>query len=161
MMLHHSVRAALLGASILVAHVLASCSSDDQTIDPGTGSPTQDSGGATIQVTFEDQSADVGLDSLTITPYKGTDLVKLSDVWASAQISADANTLVFEFVSSDGFTPSSKDCDPLPGDLLDRGYIHPTSRTLTWDESLGLRGCYSVTDTQQMRAQSPTEAPAE
>ncbi|MFW5739659.1 MAG: hypothetical protein ACOC1F_04775 [Myxococcota bacterium] len=122
--------------------------SDDQSVDPGS------SGGepAVLDVSYDGQSVPVDLGDLATTPYEGVELVKLSDVWAESGITADRAALAFEFVASDGFKPSNKDCEDLAGTNLDQGYIDPVSRNLTWDESLGLGGCYAVRDTVEMNA---------
>jgi len=140
-------------ASTLCLLPLTACS-DDQAVDPGSGSGGG-GGDATVLVTYEDQSVDVDLSGLETTSYKGVDLVKLSDVWTASGISVDRTTLEFELVASDGFKPSVNDCEDIPGDVLDQGYIDPSSRNLTWDESLGYGGCYSVRETVEMNAHAP------
>ena len=156
MMLRYSVL-----ASTFALLLLSACSSSDQTVDPGNNqNPATDGGadgsGVTIQVSYQSQSIPVDLGAITTSSYKGVNLVKLSDVWAGSQITADRTTLEFEFVATDGFKPSSKGCADLPGDVLDKGYIDPASRNLTWDESLGFKGCYSVKGATQMNAHAPT-----
>lgn len=130
--------------------ILAAGCSDDQSVDPGAAS----SGDAVIEVTFEGQSVPVDLGNVTTSTYKDVELVKLSDLWEASGIATDRTTLAFEFVASDGFKPSVKDCEDVPGDVLDRGYVDPATRNLTWDESLGYGGCYSVRETVQMNARA-------
>jgi hypothetical protein len=152
--------------SLLVAAcslLIASACGDDQTVEPGANqNPATDGGadatGVIVQVSYDGSSVPVDLGTLPTTSYKGVNLVKLSDVWAASQIGVDPATLEFEFVSSDGFKPSSKGCVDLPGTAIDKGYIDPSSRNVSWDEVLGLRGCYSVTDTAQMNGHAPTDA---
>ncbi len=133
----------------IAACAMQACSSD-QSVNPGT--PTADAG-ASLQVTYESQSVPVDLSKVPTVDYKGTQLVKLADVWTASQILTDRNTLAFEFVGDDGFKPSDKNgCNDLPGSTLDNGYIDPVSRKLTWDESLGLAGCYSVKGAAKMNA---------
>lgn len=153
-----TTRAPLL-ASALALLLLAGCGSD-QTINPG-GLPNpgtdSDSGanGVTVVVSYQGQSIPVDLGSIGTSPYKGVNLVRLSDVWTGSQIAEDRSALVFEFVGADGFKPSNKGCEDLEGSVLDRGYIDPTSRKLTWDESLGFKGCYSVNDVANVNAHTP------
>lgn len=145
--------------SLLVAAfsvLLASGCGDDQTVEPGANQ--NPATGVILQVSHEGSSVPVDLGTLPTTSYKGVNLVKLSDVWAASQIGVDPTTLEFELVSSDGFKPSSKGCVDLPGTAIDKGYIDPSSRNVSWDEVLGLRGCYSVTDTAQMNGHAPTDA---
>lgn len=136
--------------------VLAACGDDDQTVDPGG----QQNPALEVGVFHEGQSANVDLGTLSTTAYKGVSLVKLSDVWTASGFTADRTTLEFEFVASDGFKPSNKDCADLPGTVLDQGYIDPATRNLTWDEALGFQGCYSVKDTVQINAHEPTAGDA-
>ncbi len=137
-----------------LALVVVACSSN-QSVDPGAGDGSA-AAAAALSVSYQGRSIAVELGTVAPSSYKGVDLVKLSDAWTSSQIAADHTTLEFEFVGSDGFRPSSKGCVDLAGSVLDQGYIDPTSRNLTWDEGLGMRGCYSVIDTVQMNAHDPT-----
>jgi len=134
-------------ACATAAFGILACGSDQvigsTDLSPGKPDPT-------LVVQFEEQSVDVDLRTIETSNYKGLNLVGLVRAWERAKFEADINTLVFEFVGSEGFRPSSKDCDNLPGTQLNGGYIDPISRKLVWDESLGLRGCYSVSDTTHM-----------
>ncbi|HNS95338.1 MAG TPA: hypothetical protein PKL73_00195 [Polyangiaceae bacterium] len=135
---------------------LTAACGDEQSVDSGQPSPSNDGAtGVIVTVTLENKSVPVDLGTLGTTAYKGVELVKLSDVWAASGIGVDPTTLEFEFVSADGFRPSSKGCDDLAGSNIDKGFIHPTSRNITWDETLGLRGCYAVNDTEQMNGHVP------
>lgn len=155
-----TLRHRLVSSSLLLLS-LAACGSGDQSIDPGTGqNPSTDGGadgnGVVLEVSYEGQSVPLDLGAIATSDYKGVNLVKLSDVWAASRIAADRSELEFRFVGDDGFTPWSKGCADLPGDVLARGYIDPSSRNLTWDETLGFKGCYSVKSTAQMNAHAPT-----
>jgi hypothetical protein len=146
----------LLFTSALALLALQGCSSD-QSVDPGSN--TVPEAGSPFQVNYLTQSADLDLSKLNKSDYKGTSLVKLADVWTASSISADRTTLEFEFVAFDGFIPSQKTgCGDLPGSVLEKGYVDPVSRKLTWDESLGLAGCYSVKNAVKMNAHAPTDA---
>jgi hypothetical protein len=145
-------RVAMRGAGALVLCVLAGCG--DQAVNPG---PSPSGAIATLQVSYLSQSVPVSLSTLATIDYKGSKVVKASDVWTASQIGADRNLLEYEFVGDDGFKPSSKDgCPDLPGTLLEKGYIDPTTRKLSWDGSLGLGGCYSVRGAAQMNAHAPS-----
>jgi hypothetical protein len=150
------LRRYLLLASAAALLALQGCSSD-QTVDPGT--QTVPEGGATFQVNYHTDSVDLDLGKLPTSDYKGVNLVKLADVWTASKIAADYTTLEFGFEASDGFKPSQKTgCNDLPGTMLDKGYIDPVSRKLTWDSTLGLAGCYSVKDAVKMTGHEPDDA---
>lgn len=145
-----------LFAPTLLTFLFAACGSDQEVNSGNPTNPASDSGApVVIQVTHQTQSVPVNLKTLPTTSYKGTTVVKLSEVWSGSKLPGDRNTLEFEFVSSDGFKPSDKGCAPLSGSVLDKGYINPTSRNVMWDESLGYRGCYSVNDAAKMNATIP------
>ncbi len=153
-----SLRYSLLAATF--ALLLTACG-DDQTVDPGANqTPASDGGadasGVVVQVSFDGQSKTLDLGTLPTTEYKGVNLIKVSDLWTASQFGVDPATLEFEFVSTDGFKPSVKDCADLPGNVIDKGFLDPTSRNLTWDESLGYPGCYSVKEVAEMNAHAPT-----
>lgn len=143
-----SVRAAFAAGALL----FAGCGNSGQSVDPGTQTHTQ---AGKIDVGFESSSVSVNLGPIATTEYKGVALVLLSEVWTAANLSVDHTTLEFGFEADDGFTPESKGCADLPGADLDQGYIDPVSRSLTWDEALGLRGCYSVDAAKKMTGHVP------
>ncbi len=154
-------RGMFIGAALSLL-LAAGCGASDQTVNSGAnGNPSSDGGadgnGVTLQVAYESQSVPVDLGTLATSSYKGVNLVKLSDVWAASGISADRSALEFEFVGADGFKPSIKGCADLSGILLDQGYIDPTTRNLTWDETLGFSGCYSVKGAAKMNAHAPVD----
>ncbi len=143
----------ILGGCAVALLSLGGCG-NDQTLDPGS---TPQGKGGTIQVAYQMQTVAVDPSKLSTVDYRGINLVKLSVVWAASAINADHNGLAFEFVSgTDGFKPSNKGCPDLAGTVLDKGYIDPSTRKLTWDESLGFKGCYSVNAVAQMNAHAPT-----
>ncbi len=141
----------------LATSLLAACG-DDQDVDPGTDSGAT---AAYLTVSHEGQSVKVDLNGVAKTAYKDVQLVKLSDVWTASKLPASYTNLEFEFVSTDGFKPSSKEgCPDLPGTMLDKGYVNPATMDMSWDETLGLRGCYSVNDVAEMNGHQPY-APAD
>ena len=141
--------AALSFTSVLCS-LLAGCS-EDQAVDPGTNTGDAKS----VDVVHGADSVKVSLGTLSTLQYKEVDVVRLGDVWTAAFPSTDPNGLAFSFVSASGFRPSDKDCADMPGPLLGNGYIEPVSGNLVWDESLGLRGCYSVRETARMEGFLP------
>jgi hypothetical protein len=144
-----SVRAIFATGALLIV----GCGNSGQSVDPGT--QTTETGGAKLTVVLGASSVSVDLGSVATTAYNGTELVLLSDVWTAAALPVDHTTLEFGFEADDGFTPASVGCAYLPGADLDLGYIDPTSRNLVWDESLGLRGCYSVGGAKTMTGHTP------
>jgi hypothetical protein len=145
----------------LLAGLVIGCS--DQNVDSGGSSnPATDGGGdgsgVTLEVSYRSQTVPVDLGTVVTTSYKGVNLVRLSDVWTSSEIATKRSELEFEFVGSDGFKPADKGCADLSGELLDQGYIDPATRNLTWEEALGLKGCYAVRDATQMNGHAPDDA---
>lgn len=149
--LHRSraARAALTAATL----VLSGCGNSRQSVDPGP-QPTVE--GERLEVVYESSTVSVDLAALATTTYKGMAVVLLSDVWAASELAVDHTTLEFGFEADDGFSPAGKGCADLPGVNLDSGYINPSSRNLAWDESLGLRGCYSVDSAKRMTGHLPS-----
>lgn len=121
-----------------------------QAVDNGTPSSHADSGadstaGASVTLIHGGESATVDLSSLTTVNYKDTAVVSLEAVWTAGGL-GEASGLEFDFEADDGFHPSSKSkcAKNLTGAELPMGYIIPDTRSLVWDDSLGLPGCYSV-----------------
>ena len=141
---------ATLSFTAVLCSWLVGCS-EDQAVDPGTNTGDAKS----VDVVHGADSVKVFLGALSTLQYKEVDVVRLGDVWAAAFPSAVPNSLAFSFVSATGFRPSDKDCADMPGALLGSGYIEPTSGNLVWDESLGLRGCYSVRETVRIEGYLP------
>ncbi len=110
-----------------------------------------------IRVSYEGREALVRLGDLQ----HGGAKVRLLDVWEAAKLGAPASRLRFDFVGSDGFHPTSRPKCPelVDGALLDRGAIDVTTRGLSWEDSLGLAGCYRVRDTVRMSAVAQEPAP--
>jgi hypothetical protein len=97
--------------------------------------------GIAVTVTYGEEGHQVAL--ADIAPVELG--VRLSDVVKAAWPELDRTALVVDFIASDGFRPSSRspcrDLMPVPGSLLDQGYLDPATANLTWDESLGFPGC--------------------
>ena len=87
---------------------------------------------------------------------EGVDVVRLSDVVETATLGVDLADLEFDFVASDGFRSGERstcvDTVPMPGETLDRGYIDPVTRNLSWDAALDMPGCVRVRDAAQLLA---------
>ncbi|MFO0592650.1 MAG: hypothetical protein U0441_34215 [Polyangiaceae bacterium] len=116
----------------------------------GTGGGT-DTGGtqvglADVLLSYGGSSVTVDVATLDTQMYKGAAVVPLTAVWAAGKLHDDTTTLQFDFEGDDGFHPSNKaNCAAYITDAeLPKGYILPDTRTLVWDDTLGLPGCYSV-----------------
>lgn len=101
---------------------------------------------AKVTVLYGTKSTTVDVGALPTVDYKGSAVVRLDAVWTAAALGGELGKLEFDFEGDDGFHPSSKDkCKAnIKGSQLDKGYILPATRSLFWDDSLGLPGCYSV-----------------
>ena len=116
---------------------------------PTDGASTTDatapSPATTLTLHYDGKSALVDLATLPMRDYKGSQVVTLSDAWEKAAL-APRSAIAVDFEGDDGFRPSSRDrCkNLLSGATLDRAYVVPATRTLVWDDALGLPGCYSV-----------------
>lgn len=146
-----------LGTSAHRTSLLLLCASTllggcGQSVDSGAPSPlTQSDSGddspTRVSLVYGSSSADVELTTLPTQDYKGQGVVPLTAVWSAGGL-AEATALEFDFEGADGFHPSSKPkcAAPITSEQLTHGYILPTGRTLVWDDSLGLPGCYSAHD---------------
>lgn len=142
-----------VSARVLVPAVAVLClvaCSDSAT---GASAPVSDGGssdgavGTTkLAVVYKGASTDVDVGALSRQDYRGSQVVSLTKVWDAAKLGADLAKVQFDFEGDDGFRPSSKDrCKtPITGAQIEKGYILPDTRTLVWDDALGLPGCYSV-----------------
>lgn len=183
--IRHIVRAlaAALPLSLLVL-APAGCSSEAQIVDPGTpdtGSPASDAtseAAADAPVGDPDAALDaiaanavtlvygatttkVDVSTLPTTTYKGASVVALSSLWAAGKLRDDVSTLSFYFEADDGFHPSNKaSCSTnITGAQLSKGYLLPATRSLVWDDALGLPGCYSVKAVAKVIGVDATAAP--
>lgn len=150
-------RAPIAAGLALIA--LAGCSRSGQNASPGGSDAGAVGTGVTLSIAYQGQSFPVDLGSVATTRFNGEKLVKLSDVWTAAHIKAERSSLEFEFVGADGFMPAEKGCPDLSGAMLEKGFIDPTSRNLSWDASFGSRRCYSVKNVAKMNAHAPSGTP--
>ncbi len=103
-------------------------------------------GAADVTVVHGADTATVDLTKLTTQDYKGTLVVPLQAVWAAGGLAAGQTRLEFDFEGDDGFHPSqkSKCAAYITYAEIAQGYLIPETRSLVWDDALGLPGCYSV-----------------
>ena len=110
--------------------------------EPEASSPE----GPSVIVAWDKSVAEVFLGDLDKVEVNDTPVCLLRDILLSAGLEEeDIRSMLFDFESEDGFRPTSVGCDPLEGETLELGYLDPESMALVWDASLGLRGCYWVT----------------
>lgn len=133
----------------------AGCSDDGGSSAPAPASASSagtDSGvpsssaAANVVVEYRDRSVTVDVASLARLEYKGASVVSLGKVWESAKLEVDSSTIELDFEGDDGFRPTTRDrCKAkITGAQMEKGYVLPETRTLLWDEALGLPGCYGV-----------------
>jgi hypothetical protein len=115
--------------------------------EPEASSPE----GPVVTVLWGINEEKVFLDDLDKIPFQGTLVCRLTDILLEAGLEEEEiRSMRFDFESEGGFRPSQKGCDPLEGESLSLGYLDPESLALLWDDTLGLRGCYWVTQTAQI-----------
>ena len=132
-------------------------SNDEGNDDPQTGNPV------TVEVIFGDVHETVDLSKATLENIEEEQYATLTSVLQLALPNENLEVLTYDFVAGDGFKPlDSPNCEglvPLTGDLIGKGYIHPTSRNLIWDASLEYPGCLHVKDLAQILVET-TDATA-
>lgn len=142
----------VLGVAMMAFGLAAGCGKDSQTVQSGSTPTTDASAVAPVVLSYGDHSTTVDVAGLPTQDYKGSAVVSLAAVWAKGQLADDASKLTFDFEGDDGFHPSSRDkCKKnVSGADLAKGYIVPATRTLVWDDALGLPGCYNVHNVAKM-----------
>ena len=105
---------------------------------------------AILTVVYGGRSADVDLGTMTGEREGQLCLVNLADVVAASGLEVDLSQVVVDFEGRDGFRPTSVGCALLPGETLSHGWADKGTGTLVWDESLHLRGCYSVREARKI-----------
>lgn len=119
----------------------------DISFDEPESSPPE---GPCVTVLWGGNEDVVFLDSLDKVVFEERSVCLLWDVLLEAGLEEEEIlSMHFDFESGeDGFRPSEVvGCDPLDGEILALGYLDPDSLALLWDDTLGLRGCYWVTQT--------------
>jgi len=106
--------------------------------------PCDPSRAVSVKVTHGQDSGSVDLGMLSGDRQADYCLVPLSDVVGAAHLGMDVAGSFYDFVAQDGFQPTQVECALIDGDTLAHGSVDMGTGTLVWDESLGLRGCYSV-----------------
>jgi hypothetical protein len=154
---------ATLRVVLVLGFLVAACKRDpagDQpsaasaSVSPSTRAPAPSVAAGSVRLTLGGGVATVPLAGLPTTGRAGEPKVRLADVWAAAKLASPASRLRFDFVGSDGFRPTSRPKCPerLDGSALEHGYIDAKTRSLSWDDSLGLAACYRVRDVVQIEA---------
>ncbi|MFZ5446591.1 MAG: hypothetical protein ACOZQL_41770 [Myxococcota bacterium] len=116
----------------------------------GASKPDSGPAGKTVLVLYGGASTPVDVSKPTQVPLDGTTYSRLSDVVLLALPGKSLAALkVDDFEGSDGFKSSAKaNCVGLiplaPADKLAKGYVHPTSLNMRWDDDLGFPSCMTV-----------------
>jgi len=156
-------RALLLNLMLVV--LLLGCDQSTEEEAKDDDEDNGDGGAAAADLTLEigGQSVGIAFSEVTISEVEGFQAVNLGELvdlgFSKGDVSGKRKDYFFDFEGSDGFKPSMKDCDPLPGDTLDDGYIDTDSGNMFWDTSLGLGGCYSVDEVAKIHAIAPDDLP--
>lgn len=107
-----------------------------------------------VSVIFEEQTINVALEDADQTAIENETYALLDSVVGLALPDEDITKLEYDFEASDGYTPLDgaycSDLIPLPGDDLDKGFIHLSSRNLIWAEEAGFPGCMKVKDLEKI-----------
>lgn len=116
--------------------------------DGGTSESGATQAAQNVLVVYKTSEVAVDVTTLARQDYKGSPVVTLTKVWEASKLSAELGKLEFDFEADDGFRPAAsarcKDLSKITGAQLGQGYVLPETRTLVWDEALGLPGCFSV-----------------
>lgn len=106
--------------------------------------------GLAVAIEHEGGQTVVDLTTLTTTTLDQQKWVRLSEVFAAANLNLVAETYTFYIKSSGGYRPETvAECSgllPLDGTKASQGYISPLTRTLKWDTALQFPDCLSVED---------------
>jgi hypothetical protein len=114
--------------------------------------PCDPSRAVSMAVSYGNESEAVDLGTLQGTEDGDLCLVPLMDVVDAAGLGFDPEASYYDFMASDGFRPTQVDCVTVDATTLELGWVDRVTGTLVWDESLGLRGCYSVTKAVEIAA---------
>jgi hypothetical protein len=98
--------------------------------------------GPSVHVTMDGNARDIALASL---PHVGTSALVV-DLWKAAFPGEDPLPLHFDLVGSDGFHPGSrpKCARLLTGSEILGAHVDVVSHDISFDDALGLPGCYRV-----------------
>lgn len=111
---------------------------------------------ATVTLVRGDCSAVVRPASLRAGHVSGALCVSLADLWTASRLSGNPDAIELDFVGADGFRPSRNGFPPLPGTMLERGYLQLETGRLEWDGSAGLPCGYRVKGVTMILALDPT-----
>lgn len=153
--IHSSRSVFVIAVAASLSFASAACSSSATSSTPAAtsdggagdgGTSTASSGPQIVTVTYGGTSKPIDITTLATQDYKGEPVVALTKIWDETKITGDLAKLEFDFEGDDGFHPTSKPrCTTLiPGAQLAQGYVLPATRSLVWDDALGLAGCYAV-----------------
>jgi hypothetical protein len=99
---------------------------------------------ATVTFVRGDRSAIVRPASLRARHIGEALSVQLDDLWAAARLRGELRSLAFDFLGEDGCRPTRKGWPPVPGLLLERGYLQLETGRVVWEETTELECSYRV-----------------
>jgi hypothetical protein len=132
----------ILGLTFLVACPEQEVKGDDTGADDTGADPTYE-----MEVVADGGSATVNLYDLDTSDFEGDTVVAVTAVLEASGLSVTWEERTYDFVASDGFTPSSRDCEPVDYSTLQNAYFYRESGNLVWDAAIEQAGCYFVDNT--------------
>jgi hypothetical protein len=104
-------------------------------------------GARKVFIVFGEQQKEMDLGNLPMVEYEGVQQVVLQELIQAAALVSEPETFEYDLEGSDGFRPTvDSGATPLSYSALASGYIHPVSRNVSFDGSLGLRRYWYVHD---------------
>jgi hypothetical protein len=137
---------------LLLVPIVVACDQQTQTALDDTAASTSPPSTSTADpglpfvVEADGEQATVGLGTIDLVTVAGDRVVPLADVLQASGLPVTWEDRTYDFLASDDFQPSQRGCEPLGWTELEGGYAYPETGNLTWDEALGLPGCYFVNE---------------
>ncbi len=98
----------------------------------------------TIRLVREDRSVIVRPATLATRNRLGVLAARLDELWLAAGLGDDLDSLEFDFVGRDGFSPSRRGHPRLAGGLLPLGYLKLESGRVEWEGDDAVSCAYRV-----------------
>jgi hypothetical protein len=145
---------------LLLALVFLGCDlQQDISFDDPKAAPP---GGPFVKVLWDKNEEDVFLDTLDKIVVQDRPVCLLLDILLGAGLEEEQIlSMRFDFESEDGWRPSSVECGPLDGEVLvENGFLDPDPESMALVWSLGLRGCYWVTQLAKIHGEAVEKRPS-
>lgn len=138
----------------LFAWTLVGCGDQEvEKTDTGTGDTGSEAVSYEVEVTADGNAEVVDIGTLETTTVEDADVVPVTSVLEATSLEVTWSERTYDFVASDGYRPSTKDCGPVDYTTLEGAYLYPESGNLTWSEDLGLEGCFYVDEVVTVEVQ--------